>query len=405
MRFAKGSAGICAGAEPTPACCWLWPTRRRRKEAFDMAKADWPVAEKRTLISKRIDRADGPAKATGAAKYSYDINKPGLLYAKLVTSPHPKAEIAGIDLSAAAALPGVKATWRDDLKEAQYIGQIVAAVAAETEEIATEAARLVKVDYKPGEHLIKDTDPAASTGNPSKREAGNVEEAFPKSDVVHSGNYGCPVITHCCLEPHGQVTELKDGELYVWPSTQNVSRYADRLGESVDVPQNKIHVECQYMGGGFGSKFGYDKWGTIGALLSKQTGRPVKLMLDRDLELMTAGNRPSAFAKIKVGAKKDGSVTAVQAEVWGTGGNQGYNAPPIPYVFTQIPHTSLTGKGIRTHRGGQRAWRAPNHPQGCYLTMSAFADLAAALKMDELDFFVNNAQFTDRPEVYREELN
>jgi xanthine dehydrogenase YagR molybdenum-binding subunit len=374
-----------------------------------MAKSDWPVIEKRTLLTKRVERADGPAKATGAAKYSYDINKPGLLYAKLVTSPHPKAGIAGIDLSAAAALPGVKATWKDDLKEAQYIGQIVAAVAAETEEIATEAARLVKVDYTPGEHLIKDTDPSASTGNPSKREAGNVEEAFPKSDVVHSGNYGCPVITHCCLEPHGQVTELKDGELYVWPSTQNVSRYADRLGESVDVPQNKIHVECQYMGGGFGSKFGYDKWGTIGALLSKQAGRPVKLMLDRDLELMTAGNRPSAFAKVKIGATRDGVITAVDTEVWGTGGTGGFNAPPVPYVFTKIPNTRIIGKGIRTNRGGQRAWRAPNHPQGCFITMSAFADLAAALKMDEMEFLLKNLQFTERPEfdapkVYAEEL-
>jgi xanthine dehydrogenase YagR molybdenum-binding subunit len=374
-----------------------------------MAKADWPVAEKRTLLGKRIERVDGPAKATGAAKYSYDINKPGLLYAKLVTSPHPKAEVASIDLSAAAALPGVKATWADDLKEALYIGQIVAAVAAETEEIATEAARLVKVDYKPGESLIKDTDPSASTGNPSKREAGNVDEAFPKSDVIHNGNYGCPVITHCCLEPHGQVTEVKDGELYVWPSTQNVSRYADRLGESVDVPQNKIHVECQYMGGGFGSKFGYDKWGTIGALLSKQTGQPVKLMLDRDLELMTAGNRPSAFAKVKIGATKDGVINAIDTEVWGTGGTGGFNAPPVPYVFTKIPNTRITGRGIRTNRGGQRAWRAPNHPQGCFITMSAFADLAAALKIDEMEFLLKNLQFTERPEfdapkVYAEEL-
>jgi len=95
-----------------------------------MAKIDWPAGEKRSLIGKRIDRADGPAKATGAAKYSYDINPPGLLWAKLVTSPHAKAEIANLDLSAAAALPGVKATWKDDLKEVQYVVQIVDAVAA-----------------------------------------------------------------------------------------------------------------------------------------------------------------------------------------------------------------------------------------------------------------------------------
>lgn len=369
-----------------------------------MAKVDWPAPEKRTLIGKRIDRIDGPMKATGAAKYSYDINRPGMLWAKVVTSPHPHAEVSNIDTSAAEALPGVKGVWRDTEKEVRYAGEIVAAVAATTEEIAEEAAHLVKVEYKPLEHQVVDTDPALSKDKPSKKDQGNVDDAFSKADQVVEGEYGIPVIAHCCLEPHGQVTEVRDGELYVWPSTQNVSRYSDRLGEAAGVDQNKIHVECQYMGGGFGSKFNFDKWGSIGAILAKQTGRPVKLMLERDIELMTAGNRPSAHAKIKVGAQKDGTLTAVEVEVWGTGGMGGYNPPPMPYVFGKIPNTRLTGKGIRTNRGGQRAWRAPNHPQACFLTMSALADMAAALKMDELDFFLKNLALTDRPTVYAEEL-
>lgn len=371
-----------------------------------MAKIDWPAADKRSLIGKRIDRVDGPAKVTGTAKYSYDIKRPGMLWAKLVTSSHARAEIADVDVTGAVALVGEKAVWKDpDLKEVQYVGQIIAAVAAPTEEMAVEAARLVKVNYKKLEHQVGDDKAEFSKEKASSRAAGDVEKAFAEPDVtVSQGEYGVPVITHCCLEPHGQVTEVRDGELYIWPSTQNVSRYSDRLGESVDIPQNKIHVETQYMGGGFGSKFGFDKWGTIGALLSKQTGKPVHLMLERDLELATAGNRPSAFAKIKVAAQKDGTITAVDAEVWGTGGNQGYNPPPVPYVFTKIPNTRLVGKGIRTNRGGQRAWRAPNHPQGCFLTMAAFEDTAAALKMDALEFYLKNLKLTDRPEVYEQEL-
>src|SRR5262245_2732604 len=125
-----------------------------------MAKVDWPAAENRSLIGKRISRIDGPDKTTGAAKYSYDINRPGMLYAKLVTSPHAHAEVAGIDTSAAEALPGVKSVWKDDLKEVNYTGQIVAAVAAETEEIATEAARKVKVEYKKLAHQVRDEDVA-----------------------------------------------------------------------------------------------------------------------------------------------------------------------------------------------------------------------------------------------------
>jgi xanthine dehydrogenase YagR molybdenum-binding subunit len=379
---------------------------RQRKELLDMAKVDWPSSDKRVHIGKRISRIDAPLKTTGAAKYSYDINRPGMLWAKLVTCPHPKADFENIDTSAAEKLPGVKAVWKEtETKSATYAGQIVAAVAAETEEIATEAARLVKVQYTPQEHQVVDSDAKLSTDKPNLKEAGKVEEAFADGDsVISSGIYGLPVITHCCLEPHGQVTEIRDGELFIWPSTQNVSGYADRLGDPVGVQQSKIHVECQHMGGGFGSKFAYDKWGLIGALLSKESGRPVKLMLDRDLELMIAGNRPSAYAKVKVAAKKDGTLTAVDAEVCGTGGNQGYNPPPVPYVFTKIPNTKLVGKGIRTNRGGQRAWRAPNHPQGCLITMAAVDDCAAALKMDALEFFLKNVSLTDRSQVYEEEL-
>lgn len=383
-----------------------------------MANVAWPAADKRTLLGARIDRTDGALKSTGAAKYSYDINRPGMLWAKLLTSPHPHAEIVSIDTSAAEKMPGVKAAWKDDAligKEVLYVGQILAAVAAETEEQANEAVHHIKVEYKVLEHNVRDTDVSLSKGNPDRREqlapdVPSMDEALTKADLVHTGNYGCPVITHCCLESHGQVTELRDGELFVWPSTQNVSGYADRaLADATGVAQNKIHVDCQHMGGGFGSKFGVDKWGTIGALLSKQTGRPVKLMLDRDLELAIAGNRPSAFASIKVGAMKDGSITALDCEIWGTSGMGGSLPTQMPYVFGKIPNHRRVAKRIQTHRGAARAWRAPNHPQNCFLTMSALADTAAALKMDELEFFRKNLPLTERPEfnapkVYAEEL-
>lgn len=374
-----------------------------------MLKVDWPPAEKRRLIGKRIDRLDGPEKTTGTAKYSYDINRPGMLYAKLVTSPHAKASIVSVNPSAAKALAGVEAVWVDeDLKDVFYVGQIVAAVAARTEEIAEEAARLVQVEYRPQAHQVVDSDAKifdSGKDRPAKRDQGNVDDAFTKADKIIEGEYGLPVITHCCLESHGQVAEVRNGEMFIWPSTQAVSGYADRsISDEVEIEQNKIHVDCQYMGGGFGSKFNPGKWGTIGAVLAKQTGKPVKLMLDRDLELMIAGNRPSGYAKIKVGAMKDGSITAMEAEVWGTSGMGGGIPDTIPYVFNKIPHTRRTAKRILTNRGSAAAWRAPNHPQQCFLTMSALADTAAALGLDELDFFLKNLELTDRPEVYREEL-
>jgi len=375
-----------------------------------MAKVDWPAADKRSLIGKHISRTDGPVKATGAAKYSYDINRPGMLWAKVVTSPHAHAEVVSIDTTAAAAIPGVEAVWHDEtLKEVVYVGHIVAAVAARTEEIAQEAIRQVKVQYKVLPHQVVDNNPSLAAGNPAERKAGNVEEALSKADVVVSGEYGIPVITHCCLEAHGEVNEVKGDEMLVWPSTQAVSGYGNQnLAQGGGVAQNKIRVDCQHMGGGFGSKFNFELAPgakPIAAILSKKTGKPVKLMLDRDLELAIAGNRPSAFAKIKVGASKDGTVTAFDAETWSTGGQGGaFNSGIMPYPLTKVPNVRIIGKRIITNRGGQRAWRAPNHPQACLLTMSALADTAAQLKMDELEFFLHNAALTDRPEVYREEL-
>lgn len=372
-----------------------------------MANVAWPAEGDRQVIGERIPRVDGPAKVTGAAKYSYDVNRPDMLWGKLVTSPKAHAELIAVDTSAAAAVAGVQAVWVDeDLlgEELRYVGQVVACVAADTEEAAIEGAEKVALQLKVLEHQVVDTDVSLSSGRPSNREDGNLEEGFAGADVVVQGEYGIPVITHCCLEPHGQVTEIKDDELYVWPSTQNVSRYSNQFGDEIDIPQNKIHVDTQYMGGGFGSKFNIDKWGIIGTKISQDTGRPVKIMLDRREELMIGGNRPSGFANIKVGLKQDGTISAVDAEVWGSGGQGAFRAPPIPYVFTKVPNTRLVGKGIRTNRGGVRAWRAPNHPQGCLLTMSAVDDAAAALGMDALEFFMHNAAQTDRPEVYREEL-
>lgn len=378
-----------------------------------MAKVDWPVAEQRSVIGKRIDRADGPQKTTGAAKYSFDINRPGMLWAKVLPSPYAHAEVVSIDTSAAEKMPGVKAAWKDDAiigKEVLYVGQIVAAIAAETEEAAAEAIHQIKVEYKPLEHQVGDADPALFQGNPAKKEAGNVDEAFEKADVTHTGNYGIPVIAHCCLESHGQVAEVRGEELYIWPSTQAVSGYADRgLADAAGIEQNKIRVDCQYMGGGFGSKFNPGKWGVISTALAKKSGKAVKLMLDREIELAIAGNRPSAFAKIKVGASKDGTITAMETELWGTAGQGGRVPDVMPYVFGGIPNHRFTGKRIQTHRGPAQAWRAPNHPQNCFLTMSALSDTAAALKMDELDFFLKNLELTKRPEfdapkVYAEQL-
>ncbi len=235
---------------------------------------------------------------------------------------------------------------------------------------------------------------------------GDPDKAFAEADVVSEGLYGVPVITHCCLESHGSISEWTDPEhLFTHISTQNVSGIAGQMAEPLKMPATNIRVHQDHIGGGFGSKFSPDRWGVFTAEVSKKAGgMPVRIMLERDTELKVAGARPSAYARVKVAAKKDGTVVAWQSNSWGTGGPGGGGMPPIPYVFS-IPNQRQEHTAIRNNIGPARAWRAPNHPQAAVLTMCALDDLAAKLNMDPVEFFGKNLNLTkQRENTYREEL-
>src|SRR5215470_7036771 len=235
---------------------------------------------------------------------------------------------------------------------------------------------------------------------------GEPDKAFSESDVVSEGLYGIPVITHCCLESHGATPEwTADDKMLVYISTQNVSGIPAQIGEALKVPASNIRVHQDHIGGGFGSKFSADRWTIVAAQLSKKAGgKPVRMMLERDSELKVAGARPSAYARVKVGAKKDGTLLAWESQSWGTGGPGGGGSPPIPYVFS-IPNQRKSHTAIRNNIGPARAWRAPNHPQAAVITMCALDDLAAKLNLDPLDFFLKNLVITGaRADNYREEF-
>jgi xanthine dehydrogenase YagR molybdenum-binding subunit len=177
------------------------------------------------------------------------------------------------------------------------------------------------------------------------------------------------------------------------------------LAKMLSIPATNVHSHMDYVGGGFGSKFSPDRWGPACANLSKNAGgRPVKLFLDRATELIIAGNRPSYFAKIKLGAKKDGTMTVWQSDSWGSGGFGGVTMPPLPYVYRTVPNRRLTHTSVSTNSAQQKAWRAPNNPQASYLTCCAMDDLAAKLNLDAVEFFTKNANYTNTPEVYTGQL-
>ena len=235
---------------------------------------------------------------------------------------------------------------------------------------------------------------------------GDPDKGFAEAEVVSEGLYGVPVITHCCLESHGSISEWTDqNHLFTHISTQNVSGIAGQMAEPLKIPATNIHVHQDHIGGGFGSKFSPDRWGIFTAEVSKKAGgKPVRIMLERDAELEVAGARPSAYARVKVGAKKDGTIVAWQSDSWGTGGPGGGGMPPIPYVFA-IPNQRKQHTAIRNNIGPARAWRAPNHPQAAVVTLCALDDLAAKLNMDPVEFFGKNLDIAKpRQDIYREEL-
>ncbi|HVI10323.1 MAG TPA: xanthine dehydrogenase family protein molybdopterin-binding subunit [Candidatus Binatia bacterium] len=279
----------------------------------------------------------------------------------------------------------------DDLEELKADGA--------TEEVLN-AIRAAKV------HPEAANRPKSNYVQAAAQTVGDPDGALKEAEVVSEGLYGVPVITHCCLESHGSMSEWTDANhLLTHISTQNVSGIPGQMAEPLKIPATNIRVHQDNIGGGFGSKFAPDRWGIFTAEISKKAGgKPVRYMLERDAELKVAGARPSAYARVKVGAKKDGTLVAWQSQSWGTGGPGGGGMPPIPYVFS-VPNQRKEHTAIANNIGPARAWRAPNHPQAAVLTMCALDDLAAKLNMDPVEFFGKNLELTrPRQEVYREEL-
>jgi xanthine dehydrogenase YagR molybdenum-binding subunit len=378
--------------------------------------ANWP--DKTRLIGTDIPRVDGLAKASGKAKYPSDMRPEGTLFGAMLYSPHAHAKITSIDISKAEKLPGVKAIEILANKGAtvRYQGDDIAAVAAETEEQAHDAVHAIEIEFEVLPHAV--TEPQAmAEGAPAVARGGNVkkgraqtngkpEAAMVEADEVVEGTYSVPVITHVCLEAHGMTVKWEgDDKIVAWASTQAVQPTAGELAGSAGIPVANVTVLTDYMGGGFGSKFGAEIWGTTAAKLSKKAGgRPVTMFLDRAQEHMAAGNRPSATGRVKIGGKKDGTVTAMIAETYGTGGIGRGAGFPLPYVYS-VPNVSRTHADVFLNAGNARAMRAPGHPEGCAIMEAAMDDLADKLGVDPLEMRRKNLAKGDfRTPIYEEEI-
>ncbi|MDQ1472406.1 MAG: xanthine dehydrogenase YagR molybdenum-binding subunit [Bryobacterales bacterium] len=365
---------------------------------------DWPA--KSSVLGTRVNRVDGPDKVTGRAKYTFDINRPGMLYARMIRSPHPHARVVSVDLSSATRMPGVKSVLMvRDFSSApnnrvMFQGDEIAAVAADTEEHAIDAARSVKIEYEVLPHLtivnkaLDGTAPPVFTGGNVRdgrpAQAGDLTAGFAAAAKVVEGTYSTQVITHTCMESHGTVCEWAGDRLTAWISTQGISGARENFASALGIPQANVRVLCQYMGGGFGSKaLSVGAEGLMCAKLAKAANAPVKLMLDRKEEHLATGNRPSAASKIKAGVSADGIITAFDAQSWGTGGAGATADFPLPYLY-QVANRSRSHKNVFTNTGQQRPMRAPGHPQGSFNTEIIMDELADQINMDPVEFRIKN---------------
>jgi len=279
-----------------------------------------PKDKKLNIIGKKVLRINSEEMVTGKAKYAFDINLPGMLYGKILRSPHPHANILNIDMSKAEKHPGVKAVINLNKKNVRYVGEEIAAVAAVNEEIAEEALNLIKVEYEklpfvvnmsramePGAPRVT---PDGNISKPRPRDRGNIEDGFKEADVVLERTYKTQVEVHNPAEVHGSVAKWDGEKVTVWDTTQATHGVRRGLAKDLEIPESNVRAINHYMGGGFGGKLGLNVHTVIAARLSKMAEAPVNIMLTRKEESYCVGNRPATIQTVKGGAKKDGTITA-----------------------------------------------------------------------------------------------
>jgi xanthine dehydrogenase YagR molybdenum-binding subunit len=401
--------------------------------------AQLPLNADLNSIGKPVHRIDGPFKTTGRARYTADVYLPGMLYAAMVNSAVPHARIRSIDTSKAQAYPGVKGVYvlqhlsdvaevKDKSKElpskypiVRFAGQPIAGVAATTQAAAFEAAKLLEIDYEQlpfvttVEEARRANAPAVypapavmggsagggggeanvpQNGNvrgpaigPRGAEKGSTEKGFAEAQAVIEGDFRTQVETHSALETHGVVADWKSDMLTVYASTQGTSTVRDEMAEVFSIPKSRVRVITEYMGGGFGAKFGAGNFGVVAAALSKQTGAPVKLMLTRKEEHLSVGNRPDARIHLKAGAKKDGTLTALHLVSFGTAGvgTGAGTAGPTQNMY-KCENVLTEEYDVFINAGPASAMRAPGHPQGCFALEQTIDELAEKIGMDPLEF-------------------
>jgi len=402
-----------------------------RSESLDAEEAagfapeviDLPPWDKTTIVGAAVPRVDGHDRVSGTAVYTRDVSLPGMLHCAVVRSPHAHAMVKRVDTTAAKAMPGVHAIITTESADAKipwivtgqgamsqlldphcrYEGEEVAAVAAETPLQAFDAARAIVVEYEKLPMVVDyeaairlDAPKVHERGNqpfpPRTTQRGDVQAGFAAADAVVERTFHTPCEIHTPLEVHCSVAQWDSGQLEVWDSTQGVYAVRDSLAVVFKLPLSSVRVTSPFMGGGFGSKLELSKCTVIAAVLARVTGRAVKCALTREESLRAVGNRPANTITVKAGARKDGTLVAIDANFLGAAG-----AYPTGTTSSYLMLDLYTCANVRAveataliNAGQARAFRAPGFPQAAWALEQVMDELAAKLGLDPVEFRLKN---------------
>jgi CO/xanthine dehydrogenase Mo-binding subunit len=391
-------------------------------------------------IGQRTIRPDGVDKVTGRAAFAADTTMPGMIWGKVLRSPHPHARIRAIDTSKAEALAGVKAvvTSRDivdfpiakgavmlgiqDMRwmcrnvmardKALFPGHPVAAVAATTEAIAAEACKLIEVDYEvlPWSIEIDDAIKADAPilhefnmfeGKPSniagkiEHKKGDIAEGFTRAEVVIERSFATRPVHQGYIEPHAcLISVAADGKTTIWSSSQGQFMVRAMTSMLTGIPQSDIRAIPAEIGGGFGGKtIVYLE--PVATLLAKKSGRPVKMVMTREEVMRATGPTSGSKSTVRIGATKDGRIVAAQGTFYLQAG--AFPGSPIrgaagcSFTPYDIPNLLSVGYDVCSNRSKVAAYRAPGAPIGAYAVECVLDEVANALKIDPLEFRLKNA--------------
>ena len=368
------------------------------------ALQQWPAGA-REVVGQPATRIDGLERARGEAVYTADLRLPGMLHTAVLRCPYAHAHVSSIDLAPALALPGVHAAIgpRDIAQLAEecgYEGTPVAAVCADTFEQARAAVAAIAIEWEQLEAVLDPDDAVARKqliGEPRENARGDLTAGLAEADVVVEGEYRTQVVLHSSMETHQSVVQWLGDTLEVYISTQYIWGVREEISSALGIPGDKVRVVCEYMGGGFGSKNSPDEHTFIAIELAKRANRPVRCALTRREENLASGNRNATIQRLTIGAKADGTLTALGGEYVNATGWGGWSSPvegPMQSLYA-CPNVKTTTWAAKINQPPMKAFRAPGFVEGTFGLESLMDVLASKLGMDPLELRRKNHADSD----------